>query len=286
MFLQSPGTQEMPNPNSPARNVRSDTAHSITNARGGVAAADGTGRVSQRGENCVDNIVEDRLEVDVDRSEEGLKADTATRVVVKDYKTGEFVTRRIAFTPKILTPTTKSEWTFQKIFGDKDCIAAGEVIIAANGRKPRKSSKDNTLIFFVIEGVVTLTVCEASITVASGGMFMIPRGNTYLIENNAARDAKLLFTQARRTSDNDEDDTQSKFQRMQKDLETERCTVAKQTAIIVDFTEKLQIAGEELQMETQMRRAAEVHAKEAVKELEEYKETFRAALKALEALAA
>jgi hypothetical protein len=73
---------------------------------------------------------------------------------------------------------------------------------------------------------------------------------------------------------------------MQKDLETERCTVAKQTAIIVDFTEKLQIAGEELQMETQMRRAAEVHAKEAVKELEEYKETFRAVLKALEALAA
>ncbi|KAJ7893630.1 hypothetical protein B0H14DRAFT_3427290 [Mycena olivaceomarginata] len=125
MFLQSPGTQEMPNPNSPARNVRSDTAHSVTNARGGVAVADGTGRVSQRGEHGVDNIVEDRLEVDVDRSEEGLKAERGTRVVVKDYKTGEFVTRRIAFMPKILTPATKSEWAFQKIFGDKDYIAAG-----------------------------------------------------------------------------------------------------------------------------------------------------------------
>ncbi|KAJ7869596.1 hypothetical protein B0H14DRAFT_3440600 [Mycena olivaceomarginata] len=71
-------------------------------------------------------------------------------------------------------------------------------------------------MFLVTEGVVKLQVCEASIA-PSGGMSMIPRGNAYLIENNAARDAKSFFTQARRTSDHDEE-AESK---LQKDLEPE-----------------------------------------------------------------
>jgi len=33
---------------------------------------------------------------------------------------------------------------------------------------------------------------------ATGGMFMVPRGNTYFIENICERDAKLFFTQARK----------------------------------------------------------------------------------------
>ncbi|KAJ6570656.1 Mif2/CENP-C like-domain-containing protein, partial [Mycena sp. CBHHK59/15] len=252
---------------SPSRDARSDLApgaRSNTHTTAAAAGSAGTGRVSCS-ENIVDNIV-----VDVDSSEEGRDAERGTRAVVKEYTTGDCITRRIAFTPNMFKPlpANNNEWLFQKIFGDRDYIAAGQILIPPKGCKPRKSAKDNTLIFLVIEGMVNLKVCEASIIVVSGGMFMIPRGNTYLIENNADRDAKLFFTQARRTSDEGDEDMQLKFERIQKDLETERRAVAKQNTIIVNLTEKLQIAREELQAETERRKAAEAaqrHAEEAQK---------------------
>ena len=37
-----------------------------------------------------------------------------------------------------------NEWSYQKIFGDADFIAAGQLTIPVAGRKPSKSSKDNT----------------------------------------------------------------------------------------------------------------------------------------------
>jgi hypothetical protein len=37
-----------------------------------------------------------------------------------------------------------NEWSYQKIFGDGDFIAAGQLTIPVAGRKPSKSSKDNT----------------------------------------------------------------------------------------------------------------------------------------------
>ncbi len=37
-----------------------------------------------------------------------------------------------------------NEWSYQKIFGDGDFIASGQLTIPVAGRKPSKSSKDNT----------------------------------------------------------------------------------------------------------------------------------------------
>jgi len=69
-------------------------------------------------------------------------------------------------------------------------------------------------IFYVIEGAVNFKVHEVSKVVATGGMFIAPRGtcsvsyleplidhslgNTYFIENISTRAAKLFFTQARK----------------------------------------------------------------------------------------
>lgn len=39
-------------------------------------------------------------------------------------------------------------WSFDKIFGDDDFIAAGQLIIPPKGRKPSKASKDNTYVRF------------------------------------------------------------------------------------------------------------------------------------------
>jgi centromere protein C len=38
------------------------------------------------------------------------------------------------------------EWFFQKVFGDADFIAAGQLIIPPKSRKPSKGAKDNTYV--------------------------------------------------------------------------------------------------------------------------------------------
>ncbi|KAF7331878.1 Methionine aminopeptidase [Mycena kentingensis (nom. inval.)] len=155
-------------------------------------------------------IVEKIVEVHVDNSnpEEGWDDETETQAMVKSFPDGEEVLRRIGFTAKMFKPTEaqgSSQWSYQRIFGDGDFIAAGQIVIPPNGRKPSKPSKDNTYIFFVIEGAVNLKVCDTSLIIGSGGMFMIPRGNTYFIENIAERDAKLFFTQARKMREGETD---------------------------------------------------------------------------------
>ncbi|KAJ7823898.1 Mif2/CENP-C like-domain-containing protein [Mycena olivaceomarginata] len=132
------------------------------------------------------------------------------------------------------------------------------LLIPPKGHKPSKPAKDNTYIFLVMEGEVKLQVCEASMVVSSGSMFMIPRGNTYFIENIAERDAKLFFTQAREISDEDFQVQRANLHRLQNDLKTERLTVAKQKATIDSLTEQLRIASlESCQKTTEVRKITE-----------------------------
>ncbi|KAG5639050.1 hypothetical protein DXG03_003849 [Asterophora parasitica] len=56
-------------------------------------------------------------------------------------------------------------------------------------------------MFYVIEGAVNLKVHETSLVLATGAMFLVPRGNVYFIENISERDAKLFFAQARQHAD-------------------------------------------------------------------------------------
>ncbi|KAL0946393.1 hypothetical protein HGRIS_012622 [Hohenbuehelia grisea] len=155
--------------------------------------------------------------------EEGWDDDTDHTCIVNEYTTNTDVTRRIAWTSKMFhpQPAANADWSFQKIFGDGNFIAAGQLIIPPKGRKPSKPTKDNTYIFYVIEGAVNLRIHQSSLILATGAMFMVPRGatnashyafiilltcvqlqgNTYFIENISDRDAKLVFTQARKMHD-------------------------------------------------------------------------------------
>ncbi|KAF8884784.1 Mif2/CENP-C like-domain-containing protein [Infundibulicybe gibba] len=136
----------------------------------------------------------------VPNPEEGWDKDTEPQAIVLDYNTGEEVQRRIAWTADMVAPAQvgNSDWSFQKIFGDGDFMAAGQLTIPPNSRKPSKGTKDNTYIFYVVEGAVNLKIHETSLILATGGTFMVPRGNTYFIENIADRTATLFFTQARK----------------------------------------------------------------------------------------
>lgn len=99
--------------------------------------------------------------------EEGWDDETNPTGVVLDYVTREEVSRRasfsppryeilisrtrligIAFTAKMISPkaAANNDWYFQKVFGDGEFIAAGQLIIPPKGRKPSKGTKDNTYV--------------------------------------------------------------------------------------------------------------------------------------------
>jgi centromere protein C len=82
-------------------------------------------------------------------------------------------------------------------------------------------------VFYVIEGAVNLKVHDTTLVLATGAMFLVPRGkhppslhpipshhsrphalpgNTYFIENIGDRPAKLFFTQARKVALEEEEE--------------------------------------------------------------------------------
>lgn len=105
----------------------------------------------------------------------------------------------VAFTAKMVQPKAAAQgaFYFQKIFGDADFLAAGQLIIPPKSTKPTKGTKDNsfvsafpsiytysvvelnvydTQVFYVIQGAVKFTVHQTSMVLSTGGMFMVPRG--------------------------------------------------------------------------------------------------------------
>ncbi|KAI0306664.1 Mif2/CENP-C like-domain-containing protein [Multifurca ochricompacta] len=138
--------------------------------------------------------------------EEGWDDKTPTNGVVIDWFTGNEVSRRLAYPGRLVNhrSAANNDFFFTKVFGDGEYIAAGQLRIPPNKHKPSKMTKDNTYVFYVIEGAVTFKVHESSYVLCSGGMILVPRGNTYYIENIAERDAKLFFAQARRVSAEEE----------------------------------------------------------------------------------
>ncbi|KAI0636564.1 Mif2/CENP-C like-domain-containing protein [Trametes polyzona] len=132
--------------------------------------------------------------------ENGWDDETDPYCQVLNYEDGKEVERRVAFTAKMVAPKAAAQGSFyfQKIFGDGDFTAAGQLIIPPKGMKPTKGTKDNTFVFYVIQGAVQFAVHKSNFILATGGMFMVPRGNVYYITNICDRDAKLFFAQARR----------------------------------------------------------------------------------------
>ncbi|KAF5365797.1 hypothetical protein D9615_010691 [Tricholomella constricta] len=143
--------------------------------------------------------------VPVENPEEGWDDETKPHCVVMDYETEEQVQRRIAYTWKMLEPeqVDPNKWKYQRVFGDAGFIAAGVLVIPPGERKQTKRSKDNTYIFYVIEGAINLKVHNTSLVLATGAMFMVPRGNAYFIENISERDAKLFFAQGKKVAESE-----------------------------------------------------------------------------------
>ncbi|KAF8868432.1 hypothetical protein CPB85DRAFT_1402513, partial [Mucidula mucida] len=108
--------------------------------------------------------------------EEGWDDETTGLVKILSFPEAEEVERQIAFTARMMNPTIvpNNEWYYQRLFGDGQFMAAGELIIPPTKRKQTKRTKDNTFVFYVIEGAVNLKVHEASMVLATGAAFIVP----------------------------------------------------------------------------------------------------------------
>ena len=128
----------------------------------------------------------------------------------------------VAFTKAMLDPkpTKNHAYKFQRIFTDGDFMAGGVLVIPPGEAKPLKPARDNTYVgragtpmsdrstdvrllyadpqmLYCVQGAVRVLVHRTEFTISQGGFFMIPRGNSYQINNLTEVEAFLVFMQAR-----------------------------------------------------------------------------------------
>ncbi|KAF9646077.1 hypothetical protein BDM02DRAFT_3100458 [Thelephora ganbajun] len=110
--------------------------------------------------------------------EAGWDRDTEAFGHVLDYTTKEEVRRRIAFTTRMSreTPAKKADYSYQRIFSEGDSVAAGHIQLEPGAEKPNKSSKDNSYIFYVVQGAIHVKIHTTSFMICQGGCFLVPRG--------------------------------------------------------------------------------------------------------------
>ncbi|WVQ92233.1 hypothetical protein IAS59_006042 [Cryptococcus gattii] len=140
--------------------------------------------------------------------EEGWDHKTEPTGLVQDYPLGEECYRKIACPKALLDPKLVSggNFKYQKVFGEGHFMAAGIVYIPVGQIKNTKPSKDNTYVFYVIQGAVQVTIYRTSFVMAPGSQFLVPRGNDYCIENiSPDKEAQLFFAQARKIRANEVD---------------------------------------------------------------------------------
>ena len=143
------------------------------------------------------------VEEDEDDEVAAWEADTDPYGRVMDADTNTEVTMRIACTAAGIRPRPafNQAFSYEKIFGISDFMAAGVLVIPEGGEKPAKPSKDNNYTFVVLRGVVQVMVHRTRFVIAAGGMFLVPKGNTYHIRNVSQREVRLFFAQARLLTD-------------------------------------------------------------------------------------
>ncbi|GAA5830283.1 hypothetical protein JCM11251_001292 [Rhodosporidiobolus azoricus] len=142
--------------------------------------------------------------------EEGCDDMTDPDGIVFSWEGNAEVSRRIAFTAKMMDPKPvfDGKFSFQKIYNELDYLAGGIMVIPPGKAKGLKPSRDNSYIFYCIEGSVSVVVHRARFTIGPGGSFFVPRGNHYSITATSDRDVRLFFAQGRRVLEYENGDTQ------------------------------------------------------------------------------
>ncbi|KAH8593249.1 Mif2/CENP-C like-domain-containing protein [Bisporella sp. PMI_857] len=77
----------------------------------------------------------------------------------------------------------------------KPFFGAGMVDLPPGGIKKPKSTRKMQMVFFVFYGRVEVRVNDTAFSIGKGGMWQVPRGNFYSIQNDTDKEARIFFAQ-------------------------------------------------------------------------------------------
>ncbi|GJJ74936.1 centromere protein C [Entomortierella parvispora] len=143
-----------------------------------------------------------------DLARRGFVEDKTPKLIeVIDYKTNG-ITKRVLAAPKSQMDFREVEgggYQFHRGLEDTDSsMVSGVMKIKGGGEKPTNSTGGTacTMLFYVLKGIVQVTVNERKFVVSTGAQFVVPRGNQYSIANLSRMESHLYFVQAK-TSDSE-----------------------------------------------------------------------------------
>ncbi|KAF9941049.1 hypothetical protein BGZ65_005384 [Modicella reniformis] len=116
--------------------------------------------------------------------------------VVIDHATGETITRPI-MEPKgyvKFRDAPGGQYQFHRGLED-DSFSSGIIRIPGHSQKPNQNAFLSSVIFYVVEGHVRVTIYKNSRKFGPGDRFMVPRGNQYMVENFSQKECALFFVQ-------------------------------------------------------------------------------------------
>lgn len=133
--------------------------------------------------------------------EDGWDAKTVESGLVIDDEDDTEILTSIVRTKASIRPmaAANQQFRFEKLFNCGGLMATGVLQLPPGTRKPTKPSKDNSFVFCVLQGALRATVHRKTFVVGPEGIFQVPAGNTYSLENICERDVKLFFAQCRKT---------------------------------------------------------------------------------------
>lgn len=133
--------------------------------------------------------------------EDGWDEETVeTGMVIKDEASAEVevsVVRTKATHRPI--PVANQRFRFEKFFNSGGVMATGILHLPPGASKPTKSAKDNSFVFCVLQGALRASVHRKSFIIGPKGVFQVPAGNTYSLENICQREVHLFFAQCIKT---------------------------------------------------------------------------------------
>ncbi|KAF9701190.1 hypothetical protein EKO04_000326 [Ascochyta lentis] len=109
----------------------------------------------------------------------------------------------LAWSEKGIKPEAVGDGSFQYAriggSGPAGFLNWGMIELRADQMKRSKNSRKMHMVFNVQSGAVEVKVHENEFTVHKGGIWQVPRGNTYSIKNVGSATARIFFAQARET---------------------------------------------------------------------------------------
>ncbi|KAF9938033.1 hypothetical protein BGZ67_000603 [Mortierella alpina] len=143
-----------------------------------------------------EDLEKDRAALELQGAKEETDRLTAETI---DHGTNKVIPRVIAESAHAVQfrDVEGGEYQFHRGLEDIDSVVSGTMKIKRGGRKPSKNGSPCSMVFYIIRGLVRVTVHESEFVLSTGGRFLVPRGNRYSITNLSRNECRLFFVQSK-----------------------------------------------------------------------------------------